>query len=418
MKFLCQFLFAFDEVHFFIPFTYYKEKHYTSSRLDLYGKLEGGYNGHASIILENSHILLCGGSDYSYDPINVNVYKKIESEIPKRLKLLNVFYSYKWEIPIVGETEEKRLNTRTGHVMVCIKFLKFMQVNILFIHGGEHEGNIMGNYLLYDLDHNEFLPFEHDNTELRPQLKGHAASYIIDIQSRFFDVIITGGILKVHTANCEIASGQNNVYKDKCLCVSITISDEVYGFRNGAFFLIQVKNKKDLKDRLKRFGHCMLKMSESEEDQRIIMLGGFIQNLGYVIDLLILNPIKNMNSKSYDLEVTPIKLELIPGRIYPTCQMIKGRIILFGGLADKKLFNDIWIIETREHEWTSIQLQNDPNYIYPRLGMSSCIFSDSETQSRILIYGGSYTHGKSILAGVTNEIIVIDVKVRKYNYKY
>lgn len=90
---------CYNEVHFLIPFKYDSQKHYTSSRLDIYGSVEGSYNGHASIVLENSHLLISGGSNSAYDPFRSSDYKKFEEEIPKRIKILNIFMSYKWVHP-------------------------------------------------------------------------------------------------------------------------------------------------------------------------------------------------------------------------------------------------------------------------------------------------------------------------------
>ncbi len=101
-----------DDIHFFIPFNYCKERHYTTSRLDVFGSIEKGYNGHAAIVLPNSHILISGGCNYVLDPLRSEKEKKQKYkdttlmssetliEIPKRLKLLNIFKSYRWELPI------------------------------------------------------------------------------------------------------------------------------------------------------------------------------------------------------------------------------------------------------------------------------------------------------------------------------
>lgn len=287
-----------------------------------------------------------------------------------------------------------------------INVYKRVDVKYLFIHGGECNGNILGSYLIYDINGKEFLSVEHDNKELRPQLKAHAATFLYDKISRCFDIIITGGITKTHTFNCESVSESNNFYKDKCLCTGKSMNEEIYGFRNGAFYNINVKNRNDFKDRLKRMGHSMVNMGEN--DNRIMIVGGFIQYVGYVIDLIILHPINNLNSK-YEFEAEMIRLDRIPGRMYATTQVVGNKIVLFGGLNDKKLLNDIWVINTKD--WVSFNIPNDPNFIYPRIGMSSIFYKDTEKESRVIIYGGTYTSGKNIYAGVNNEIIVIHIKV-------
>jgi hypothetical protein len=83
------------------------ELHYSWNDVDLYGYLnddlqkESGYNGHASIVLPNDHILIFGGTEQSYFPVYNNY--KFSNEDPvftRRFKIIDVFNTYKWDPPL------------------------------------------------------------------------------------------------------------------------------------------------------------------------------------------------------------------------------------------------------------------------------------------------------------------------------
>ena len=117
---------CYNEAYSLIKFTYYhkdlikthksnklkiedEEKfHYHWHAIDIYGPLEdykginNGYNGHAMICLPNDHLLIHGGTQdaffpyFTYSP-NLN---GVVPKFTKRLKLLDIFNTYKWESPI------------------------------------------------------------------------------------------------------------------------------------------------------------------------------------------------------------------------------------------------------------------------------------------------------------------------------
>jgi N-acetylneuraminic acid mutarotase len=91
---------CFEDAFIMQPFTYLNEVHYSWTALDISGPLEKFYNGHASIVLDNNHILIHGGCTSIFDPIVKDNLELDEDELTDRFKILNIYSTYQWIEPI------------------------------------------------------------------------------------------------------------------------------------------------------------------------------------------------------------------------------------------------------------------------------------------------------------------------------
>lgn len=286
--------------------------------------------------------------------------------------------------------------------------------NLLFFHGGELDSNerkkILCHYSIFDIDDSVWLQV--NNNIFVPQLKSHACSEIYDPIKKEFHIIITGGIYKEHLSSC----GKTN-YKEKedCACSTDLISDKIYAYRKENFSEIQLKNPDVLGDRLKRFGHSMVTAS----DGSIYMICGFAQYIGYIVDMIKLKAYPDTKNKSFYFEGEGIHIgKQIKGRIYSSINIVNDCIIMFGGIADDVSLNDLWIINLKTISTNSIVPQGveiEKKLIYPRFGMSSHLNIGTDGSTRLLIFGGSYWCGDSIVYGMTNEIIVFKMNLADEN---
>jgi hypothetical protein len=78
--------------------------HYTWTDIDLFegyqNIMEEGYNGHASVVLENDHILIFGGTTSPFSPIfNLESDSKCNQIFTNRLKTIDIFNTYRWLKP-------------------------------------------------------------------------------------------------------------------------------------------------------------------------------------------------------------------------------------------------------------------------------------------------------------------------------
>ena len=114
------------------------------------------------------------------------------------------------------------------------------------------------------------------------------------------------------------------------------------------------------------------------------------------------------------------KIELpnnkIKGRIYSSVSVIFNRVIIFGGARDTVTLNDMWIIDFEdEKNLTVTQVDIDKKIFLPRFGMSTCHQLDSHDANlcRLLVLGGSYFNDDNFSEGVTNELLVFSISVKK-----
>ena len=215
------------------------------------------------------------------------------------------------------------------------------QNNMLFIHGGEYEEKILCQYSLFDLDNEMWVPVA--TNKFVPQLKAHAITHIHDPLKKEFYLILSGGFYREHLSNCE---AETNKQKEKCICPTELVNDKFYSFRNNEFIQIQQKplHKDDLSEKLKRFGHATLTAS----DGSFYMIGGFCQYIGYLIDIIQFKPKLDIKNKTFYFESQFVDVgKNIPGRVYPTCQIIHDNIIVYGGLKDDRSLNDLWVINLK-----------------------------------------------------------------------
>ena len=279
---------------------------------------------------------------------------------------------------------------------------------IIFIHGGDLEGKILCHYSMFDLNNKEWIYISNKN--FCPQLKSHSGVRILDPTKNEPYVIIMGGLYVDHLSNCE---AKTNREKERCACVTQSISEKVYAFRNHAFIQVSIKNKELFGDRLKRFGHNLLYINKE-----IYFICGFAQYIGYMIDIIKFKVCENIKDKSFYFEGENVDINLpkqMSGRMFSSVNVIYDYIVIFGGVADNITFNDMWMINYKTLQINQIEINN--KYIYPRFGMSS-IVKIREESARIIVYGGSYWAGPNMISGITNEILSFHLKFVKQEKSY
>jgi len=289
---------------------------------------------------------------------------------------------------------------------ICVKIPKEKKEgsDFLFIHGGDHEGQPLCHYLYFNLS--TFQWTKYLNACESPQLKAHAAILFKEPNKNENYVIITGGITREHLSNCYAI---NNQQKENCGCSPETVSEEIFAYREHNFTKIIFEKKDDTGDRMKRFGHSMINVNNA-----IYILCGFIQYVGYVVDIIKLNAIIDIKNNTFNFEPENIDIsKTMPGRMFASVNLVFDYISIFGGTRDGKTMNDLWLINTKTFE--SCQIETDMQYLYPRFGSASCILYDNKNTNqqtaRLLVYGGSYWMGShSIVGGVCNELCVFKMK--------
>lgn len=372
--------------------------------------MECGYNGHASVVLPNDHILILGGTMECYFPLGSGKNQK-DPMFTRRLKTLDIFNTYQWEKPVKSNSDKLHLYPRILHVSQIIPKESKEENTILFIHGGEHDQKMLCHYSLFDMDAEVWLDTSEFAKDFCPQLKSHACSYIYDPERKEFYIIFSGGMYKEHLSNCEAVT---NKQKERCGCMTELINNKLYAYRNNRFLPVNLKGKdnNDYSDRVKRFGHNMVTAS----DGCIYILCGFTQYIGYLVDIVRLHPKSDVKNKTFYFEAEAVEISKnMPGRTYATAQIVQSNIIVFGGVKDDHTLNDLWVINLINLTAYGVNVLS--NWIYPRFGMSSILnlyaaasgLAEPYT-ARFIIFGGSYWTGKELVYGMTNEVLVFNLK--------
>jgi len=294
------------------------------------------------------------------------------------------------------------MKPRVQHICIRIPKEKKEGSDVLFIHGGDYESHPLCHYLYFNCSTFQWTKFL-NNCEA-PQLKAHAATLFKEPNKGENYVIITGGITREHLSNCY---AENNQQKENCGCSPETISEQIYAYRDHYFLKIHFEKNEETGDRMKRFGHSMITVNNS-----IYILCGFIQYVGYVIDIIKLNALIDIKTSSFYFEPESIEVsKSMQGRMFASVNIVYDYIVIFGGTRDGKTLNDLWLINTKNFE--SCQIETDLQYLYPRFGSSSCILYNKESNkqtARLLIYGGSYWMHNNLMGGICNELCVFKMK--------
>jgi hypothetical protein len=400
---------CFEDVFIMQSFEYYKQIHYSWSALDIAGPLGSFYNGHAMVVLPNDHLLIHGGCSSAFNPIS-KANTIVKMDISNRLKVIDIFNNYRWDEPISANSQKLHIYPRVQHIMNLItKEISFGD-DYLFIHGGDKDGIVICDYVLFNLNTTEWEPSQEG--VICPQLKCHASTTMRDQSKGELYVIFNGGVYIDHLNNC---SSVTNKQKERCGCTTESISDEIYAYRNHSFSKILVTNKDLLGDRLRRLGHNLINYNGD-----IILLCGYAKYIGYMVDIIRFRVSENFKDKIFNLEGEDVVLkasEGLKGRMFGCVNILHNYITIFGGVRDDVALNDLWLINLNTYEAILIELNKD--YIYPRFGMSSIVQHDKEeSSSRLIIYGGSYWSGPQLISGVCNEIVVFNFKFNEGDTAY
>ncbi len=214
-----------------------------------------------------------------------------------------------------------------------------------------------------------------------------------------------GGYSKEHLLSCD---AETNKQRERCTCTTELINDKIYAYRLGKFLTIQhVLARDDYSDKVKRFGHSMV----TGPDGCIYMLCGFAQYIGYLVDIIKFKVKADIKNKTFFFESDTVDVgRNMPGRLFSSCQIVQNNIIVFGGVRDNHTMNDLWVINLTTQTARGVQI--DPKWIYPRMGMSSVINISplDEKSARLIVFGGSYWYGRNLVYGMTNEIVVFNLK--------
>jgi hypothetical protein len=216
---------------------------------------------------------------------------------------------------------------------------------------------------------------------------------------------LIGGYSKEHLLSCD---AETNKEKERCICTTELINEKVYAYRQGKFLTIQhYPARDDYADKLKRFGHSLV----TGPDGCIYMLCGFAQYLGYLVDIIRFKPKADIKNKTFFFESDTVDVgRNMMGRMNATCEIVQNNIIVFGGLKDNHTLNDLWVINLTTQTARGVQIET--KWIYPRFGMSSVlnISPSDERSARLIVFGGSYWSGRDLVYGMTNEIVVFNLK--------
>ena len=319
------------------------------------------------------------------------------------------------------------IQPRIHHICALINKEDSQEDDKLLFHGGEYKNQILSNYTLFNLRTQTWiqtLPKPKNLLPNVPQLKSHACCHysVVDKIERnekkgnnekqinkVSYVIITGGLTIDHNTKCNV-----NII-GKCACDSLKLNKQIYIYYRESFTPIIIEddsqeNTTDYSPLLARYGHSMFNLNE-----KIYIICGFIQYIGFVIDIIELKiNIKNtITCSCKKLEIQNMS-EKFKGRIYSSVSTIFNKIVIFGGVKDNKTLNDMWIIDfENEKNLVLTEVIINTDLILPRFGMSTCIIHDSlnTNKARIMIFGGSYFNDENFKEGVTNELLVLNLQV-------
>lgn len=245
----------------------------------------------------------------------------------------------------------------------------------------------------------------------------------------------------------------SNIEKYLCACEEEEISDKIFLYKNKKFFEISIhKNRLDDSinpELIRRFGHNIVFIPKLN---KLFLFCGFSKLKGFIFELIQIQLRDNSKNTQRSFSCDLIKIDnlnnLIPGRIFANCCVYKEFVILFGGVSDKKILDDIWIINfddktlifkhdsndfNNKDEILFHDLENGQNSLQkplvsarkveninfsynPRYGCASVIYRTNildVEEKKILIFGGSFFFSEdNKYSGITNEIYMIRVKVR------
>jgi hypothetical protein len=313
-------------------------------------------------------------------------------------------------IILASNAQNMHIYPRIHHIMNYLAKESLDQEDCLFIHGGDYEGKILCSYSLFSLSSGEWLTTKTDS--FCPQLKCHASTVLKDPIKGEQNVIIMGGIFIEHLNNCEAVT---NKQKERCGCTTETISSDIYAYKHNNFTKINLLDRDSFGDRVRRLGHNLINY---EDD--ILMLCGFAQYIGYMIDIIRFKVIENIKNNNFFLEGEHVEIkasDALKGRMFASVNKIFNYIAIYGGVRDDRPLNDLWLINMNTNE--AIFIDVNTSYIYPRFGTSSIVYIDNEeTHARLIIYGGSYWAGSQLVAGINNELLAFNFKFEYKNDSY
>ena len=100
-----------------------------------------------------------------------------------------------------------KTNVKPRILHVAVKIPDKYDEDKIFIHGGEQDYRFLCNYSIYNMKTRRWL--QYTTNDFIPQLKSHAACLITDLSKGDQYVILTGGLKKDHTTNCNAYSNED-----------------------------------------------------------------------------------------------------------------------------------------------------------------------------------------------------------------
>ena len=105
---------TYHEIYYLNSFSFDKQVLWGWSFIDTFGAIDEGYNGHATVVLNNDNLLIHGGSNNTFDPFQGSLKNSelivsnvgsssFNPQITNRFKLLNIYESYRWKTKKVGK---------------------------------------------------------------------------------------------------------------------------------------------------------------------------------------------------------------------------------------------------------------------------------------------------------------------------
>lgn len=462
--------------------------YYQWNRYDLTGRYRGGYSGHQTLVLRNNTFFISGGSENSFDGLNPNAIRH-RPRINEKFQILSLESNYFWynlhidnkqsyndnkkrhdisgekfmnyeninpdNIFVDKKTQESNKKTptpTTQHVMLYINKNECAERNSkIFIHGGrDSNGKIV--------DQTYFYQFESSmkgvwlKAESKLELCSHGCSLYHPYKGQTNYYIILSGGIGTYSSTNEI-TGE--------LITNEIINDQLYYLTElQKFEAIPLKQKteKDLilndkevnnynhvnEEAMKRYGHCMIevylkeKVSSSSKGQQLqkgylFMIGGYQLYEGFPSSIVMINiniensdSTKDKKKMNYTFNVIDLGPYGYKGRLYPSCAVAFNQIIVYGGICDEEVLDDMFII--------SIDLQhlNNPlvqKVIYNkniisqglsvlnlsgRFGASMVYQPDSENkdkQGKLFVFGGRFNlDPKNVSNSITDQLVIFNLK--------
>lgn len=229
-----------------------------------------------------------------------------------------------------------------------------------------------------------------------------------------------------------------------CDCKEEIISDYTYVYKRGKFTEVEIQktalDESLNSETLRRFGHNLVFIPSLK---LCFILFGFMKFKGFVFDLIQMNVKREPKNRIKTIcELTKFDhiKDLIPGRMFASVSVYKEYLIVFGGVSDKRTFDDLWIInldekvEQENEEEEEIKFDNDSKAknkliakislrkvenefikFNPRYGCSTISYKSNlldVNEKKVILFGGSvYYAAENKYEGLINEILCLKITV-------